>query len=263
MIKWVLNFLRNNRILNIVLAVIYFFAVVLPHEQVGLIISKIFKNSTKAYYNQTILIIASIGLIIYVLFLILNLKNNDSKKIVFAFLSLSVFLSVLMLKTILILNIELIHLVQYGAFALILFPLFEHYFHTLWCCTFLGGIDEAFQYYYLAPNRTNFLDFNDMILNLVGATFGLILIRSVPLFNKSTGSNYPRNFSIFTAVLSLLILGILAIKDLLIKVPAESFWTTLPSKVTYHIVHPIEGIIIIAVLLIIYAFLNKPNKVFN
>ncbi len=263
MIKWALNFLRNNRLINIILAVIYFFAVVLPHEQVGLIISKIFKNSTKAYYNQTVLIIAAVGLIIYVLFLILNLKNNDSKRIVFAFLGLSVFLTILMLKTILILNIELIHLVQYGAFALILFPLFEHYFHTLWCCTFLGGIDEAFQYYYLAPDRTNFLDFNDMILNLVGATFGLILIRSVPFFNKSTGNNGPRNFSIITAFLSLLSIGILAMKDLLIKVPSESFWTTLPSKVTYHIVHPLEGILIIVALLLIYAFLNKPNKIFN
>ena len=261
MIKSFLRFLQNNKVLNIILAVIYFFAVVLPHEQVGLIISKIFKNSSKAYYNQTILVIAGIGLLIYVLLLIMNLRKNDSKYPVLGFLGLSVFLTVLMLKTILILNIELIHLVQYGAFALILFPLFRHYFHTLWCCTFLGALDEAFQYYYLAPDRTNFLDFNDMILNLVGATFGLILIRSIPLYNDAIPNAGGKRFTILTVIGSAITLVILAMKDLLIRVPSESFWTTLPSKVTYHIVQPLEGIILISLLLLIYSFLNKPNKV--
>lgn len=260
MISKVYNFLLTRPLLNVIIAIIYFFLVVLPHETVGLIISKIFKNSSKAQYNQTVLMIAIAGLVVYVILLLMGLRKNKSKSIVLGYLFLSVSLVVLMLNTILVLNIELIHLVQYGIYALILFPLFQNYFHTLWCCTFLGGLDEAFQYYYLAPDRTNFLDFNDIILNLVGATFGLILIRSVPLFNEIKKRARNLRFSIATLLLTVLSLGFLSYKDLLMSEVPATFWITLPSKVTYHVVQPLEAIVILSILLLIYSQMNRKTN---
>jgi len=157
--------------------------------------------------------------------------------------------------------------------ALLLFPLLRSYSGTLFWGTILGTIDEAYQYFYLAPNRTNYFDFNDVILDLIGVAFGLILIRS---FNPSIAKikswfNKPIAFTtlaigLVTALLH--ITGKLRFYPdetatealLLVKKVPTGFWSEVPPKVVFHIVEPLEGLIVVTTLLLFFVGLRVGAK---
>ena len=126
---------------------------------------------------------------------------------------------------------------------------------TLIWTTIAGAIDEAYQYFYLAPKDTFYYDMNDVVTNLLGAVFGLLFLWSfkIPNMNqvpfwKSTGFYGIAIIPIFILLLTLL--GILSIHpsdetpyQLLRKWP-EGFWTNANHGVIYHIIQPIEGTLI-------------------
>jgi glycopeptide antibiotics resistance protein len=84
---------------------------------------------------------------------------------------------------------EYVHYPQYALTALFLYL----YLRTekrplpvsrvLFWATLLGVIDEAVQYFYICPSYGEYLDFNDFILNQLGACAGIILAVS---FGKGT-----------------------------------------------------------------------------
>ncbi|WP_326541309.1 VanZ family protein [Pseudorhodoferax sp.] len=50
----------------------------------------------------------------------------------------------------------------------------------LFWTTLLGMVDECMQYLWVTPTYGNYLDFNDFVVNLLGAAAGLALTRAVP-----------------------------------------------------------------------------------
>jgi VanZ family protein len=76
--------------------------------------------------------------------------------------------------------VEMIHFLQYGLLAWMLalafdrdrtrWPLLTLMFLTTW----LGILDELNQYFYLTQNNSTYIDFNDFVLNQVGACAGLL-----------------------------------------------------------------------------------------
>lgn len=60
---------------------------------------------------------------------------------------------------------------------------------VLFWATLLGVIDEAVQYFYICPSYGEYLDFNDFILNQLGAGAGIILAAS---FGKGRGPSTAR-----------------------------------------------------------------------
>ena len=178
-----------------------------------------------------------------------------------------------------IVNIEIIHFIQYAALAILLFPLSKSFFTTIVLVMFLGAIDEAYQYYYLSPQRTNYYDFNDVILNLLGAGVGMIFLRSHTRIKTLLIDNVESFRKIWITYFSICLLIALLIwqKDLvqrvinflgleldwagfgavLIRIPTTRFWTEIPPQIFYHVVQPFEGFIIITILLFIFSFLYK------
>jgi hypothetical protein len=73
-------------------------------------------------------------------------------------------------------NIELIHFPQYAVLAVLLFAGGLHPTWALIGATSLGAIDEVYQHFVLYADRQEaYLDFNDMVLNCIGAAGGLLL----------------------------------------------------------------------------------------
>ena len=78
-------------------------------------------------------------------------------------------------------NIEYIHYPQYAFLALLLSKCLDPerkrfcVGKVLFWTTFLGVIDEMFQYFYLCSSYGDYLDFNDLFLNLQGAVVGTLL----------------------------------------------------------------------------------------
>jgi hypothetical protein len=77
-------------------------------------------------------------------------------------------------------TVEMIHYLQYGLLAFMLALAFDHQrehwplLTLMSMVTFLGIIDELNQYFWLTQNNSTYIDFNDFVLNQVGACAGLL-----------------------------------------------------------------------------------------
>jgi len=260
-----LDFFRRHKALNIVVVIVYFLLVVLPHEWVGLLTVDVFGGLTRDAYNALILGISLVGLGLYAIPVVRNILTKPNQQTTLFYLILSTVLSVVIFKTLIVINIEVVHFVQYGVMALLLYPLTMSYFQTLCFATILGALDEAYQYFYLAPQRTDYYDFNDVVINLIGASFGLIFIRSFQQEKITSLKISPFLVLCFLCIFGLIAayaVGIVPIYPmgeipeslwLLVKKVPEGFWSVVHPNVKYHVVLPLEGTLLTGILLLIYS----------
>ena len=268
------NYLSQRPVLNIVLVICYYLLVVLPHEQIGLFIAK---NLDKPYgrtkYNLIILLIGVFLLSVFMLFVwrgFKKIESKDKKKVV-GYLSLSIVLIVLSINLIMVVNVEIIHIIQYAVMSVLIFPLLKNFNLTLFWITIFGALDEAYQYFYLAALRTDYYDFNDIVINLIGSTMGLIFLKSQGISNlKPLGPWYKNSIFYFIISIALVIIIAWATNYLTIyptdgESPAPiqiirrfkpGFWQTIPPKVKFHVIRPLEGLIMVSLLLITYSKLG-------
>ena len=179
-------------------------------------------------------------------------------------------------------NIERIHFPQYAILALLLKITIKDDFLVLFLCTLGGIFDEGMQYV-IYPKYTRYLDFNDFILNLGGAVLGLLIFG---IFRKESGhdaSSYTKKLKLVTytgtTILFLLLMtgyflgrvvpysaptsedlnvftminGKLRMVLSFVQVP--QFWMMTGYGRTYHILRPLEGMILLASLLFFYGIL--------
>ena len=264
-----IEWLRQRPVLAFFLATGYFFAVVLPHEQVQVFVAWLFRNMPREKY-QEIIFFTGIGL--FCLFLIvlgwLAVKNRRVKETL-VYSGITLILLAAAVHILIIHNFEMIHFPQYIFLAILIFPLVMRYGETVFWTAMLGAVDEAYQYFYLAPERTAYFDFNDIILNLLGSALGVLLLFSCGIrsrvydFKKWYASPVFRVLAVLGIGITLLFQT--AILDVyrpaegekpwmeLVKTRAVGFWEYIPHlKDKFHIVRPLEGIILIVVLLLLY-----------
>ena len=241
-----LQFLSDRYWLNVILVTFYFLMVTLPHEWVGIQTAKVFGEMTRDNYNLIILVIGLVLLAIYLIPLFLNLMKRQKKFIPLFYLAATIALTVLTFNTLVIVNIEIIHFIQYAVLAVLVFPLFNRFLPSLFKVMGMGFADEAYQYYVLAPERTNYFDFNDVILNAIGAAFGLVFLRTYPeikQFIKLQARYKERHVYVFWAA-SILLFYTLVYFGFIQMWPAEdgqNHWTLLVKKVPesfWSVVHP-------------------------
>jgi hypothetical protein len=81
-------------------------------------------------------------------------------------------------------NIERIHFPQYAMLALLLGLSLRNEMLIFFVTTFAGFVDEFLQFA-MDPMKTNYLDFNDIVLNILGAAAGVVLLMGLrrPLSN--------------------------------------------------------------------------------
>ncbi len=272
-VKWI-NWFKQRPFFNLVILFIYFLLVVLPHEQVGLLTVKIFGDLERSTYNLIITFLSTIILSGAIVYFFKKIKNHIDRKIVLFYLTSTIILAVLCFKILFVVNIEFVHFVQYAIFAMLCFPLTLNYTHTLIWTTLAGALDEAYQYFYLAPQRTDYYDFNDVIINLIGAAFGLIIIKIMnPVFRKFSWKVFLRSPLFYCLInLGLLIAIAFAVnliglypnntqaQYLLVKKLPIQFWSTVYPEIVYHIVLPLEGLLLTLVLFIFYSGLEKSTN---
>ncbi|MEL7020241.1 MAG: hypothetical protein AAGK47_01415 [Bacteroidota bacterium] len=270
--------LHHRRKINFLLLVTYFLLVVLPHEQVGLLTVDLFGHLPRDTYNLIIIATGTLGLTAFLIPCWNRIKQHPQRNRITLFLLVTIGLIILTINTLFVINIEVIHFVQYAMMALLLFPLTLRLGETLFWATLLGAIDEAYQYFYLAPQRTDYYDFNDVITNLLGAALMLIFLKTYHFENKSIQvrtSWYRSAPVITTAIITLLMLvlyvtGIVGIYPpdsgettfnyLLVRVVPQNFWSVVHPNVTYHVIQPLEGTILTASLLMGYNWGFSQNE---
>jgi hypothetical protein len=252
----IVSWLSQRKWINAFILIGYFVAVVLPHKLFGTFLNtQVFKGITRAEYNQIVLSFAIGVLLLFCTILFRNIYRHINRNLILAYLSINVIFAALVMRYLFVINIEVIHYPQYALFALLCFPLINNYHQTLIWTTIAGAIDEAYQYFYLAPKDTSYYDMNDVVTNLIGAVFGLLFLWSFTIPNKNLQPfwNSKGFFGVVAIIILVLVLnlsGILSIHpsdetpyQLLRKWP-KGFWTNANHGVTYHIIQPIEGAIV-------------------
>lgn len=259
----IIAYLTNNKSQNIFLLIVYFLVVVLPHEKVGLIINAFFSRYSREKYNQIILIgsICLLGLIL--IFLIRRILASKERKKLLFFWALTIGFMAVVNTNLFVVNIESIHYVQYALFSFLIFPLFSNYYATLFWATIAGVLDEAYQYFILAPERTDYYDINDIITNFLGVCCGLLILKSLSIKEQNPLAKFERKVILPGLIfMSLLLFGLL-LSPILSVFPSEEsfqlvrkmppgFWSEIPKVAVYHVVLPLEGAFIMIGLFVLY-----------
>ncbi|MDX1684228.1 MAG: hypothetical protein R3275_03270 [Saprospiraceae bacterium] len=266
--KEFVNYLAQRPALNLFLLISYYLLTTLPHDWIGVKLEFFRDRWGLEAYNQYVLIIA-LGVFVLLMIWIMKMSwNSPDQRTVLLYLLVTFVLAVITVRYLFMLNIEMVHFLQYAIFSVLCFPLVGNYTRTLLWTMTAGIFDEAYQYFYLAPHRTDYFDLNDVIANMVGGAFGLVLLRSsgiLPVRIKPywQTSAFWIHIIIVFVFLVLWISGIIGIYPgskagfLLVKTWPEEFWTVQVNDVTFHIIRPLEGVVIISALIFIYSRLDK------
>jgi len=245
--------LANNSRLNLLVLLLYFIGVVLPHKWFGGVIVDVFSGFSRRSY-QTVMLLIAVFLFSGYLYSLLKTfwKEKPGTRVYFALVML-LGLTVLSYPVLIIHNVEAIHFPQYAILAVLLFPLFDNFYKTAFWGLLLAFIDESYQFFYIDPIA--YFDFNDIILDQLGLFYGLFPLIFKPVRLKG--------YRLEIAVILVIALTVFILSQTnvigfhpgqnavieLVKEPQASFWTTIGHlEVSYHIVLPYEGMVVITIL---------------
>lgn len=269
--KRTIEYIRERKWLAIVISLTYFLAVVLPHQSFGVFIGKsLDKPYGRSTYNLIILCTAIILFLAMLLLLyryFVELHSQTQRKLGF-FLLVLLLLIITSINTILVVNIELIHILQYCIMTILLFTIVEDFFNSAIFALILGALDELYQYVILSPERTDYYDFNDVIINFLGAGLSIFILKTLNVKSKTYKNKLMRHMGLISIGLIVVfnfvlwITGRISIypnkdKSIIFEYIREyktGFWQEIPPKVTFHIVQPMEACIILVVLALFFAY---------
>ncbi len=275
-------FLNRHKVVTFLFGGLYFLLTVLLHLEVSKISVWFQSKLSTSVYNNMLGIIGLVIISFFSIYLLNRTRKEDDRKFKILCLALTITLVVISFNTLLSINIEYIHFFQYAVLAIPVFAMTLKFGETVFWITLLGALDEAYQYFILVPDFEYF-DFNDVILNLIGGGIGVILILTTlsrlqlqGLCCKRPSEKWFRSKVIIISVV--LLLGLLILYSagyvhfypvpdstgasiLLRREPAPStFWNSVAWGKTYHILHPIEGMVLAGILVGFYSFIDFRNR---
>jgi hypothetical protein len=176
--KRILKWLGKNKLIAILLAIITYLSIVTFHDEITTLAIKMRNAIGRESYNTYLGYLFLILLLIASIYFAWLIMKSDRKWIKLALYAGITCLMVFSFRYLMTYNIEAIHFVEYAIVALLLLPVLRSYGETVFWVTILGLIDELFQYFFLVPTFKYF-DFNDNVLNLLGAGTGAVLVFSL------------------------------------------------------------------------------------
>lgn len=275
-----ISWLSKNRAFTIIVSGIYYAAVVRFHEEVSTVSVWFQTRLSLRLYNKVITVLGVALLIACSIYVLTRIFKGDRKILKAFYWCLTMLIAGVAYNTLMVVNVESIHFPQYAILTLPVFALTMSFGETVLIVTLLGAIDEANQFFILS--NWKYLDFNDIILNLTGAAIGVLLIFT--LYDKKsdsaahplqklikspyfvlTASFLSTNLLLYFAGLIKLYPGAEASGALIVlsKIPRpEKFWISFEWGKTYHILNPVEGLTLSAILIACYAFMDyKPRGI--
>jgi len=134
--------------------------------------------------------------------------------------------------------IEYVHFPQYAAVSA-LFARGGLPLDLAWLATTgLGAIDESYQFLFLPRARPPYFDWNDIVLNALGAGFGLVVMaarRRVPFALTFSATQ----IAVVVAIAALVALAIAPL-------PGPPWLTETPRHTWFRVLSPIEALVLLA-----------------
>lgn len=254
--------MKEHRVFSILVIISYYLLVVLPHEWIGHLTVKVFGGLSRQNYNLLIATCSTVLIVITGGLLIKEIRQSPHRKMFVAFLIYLSFLVFLCFAVLFVINIEVVHIPQYALFAILFFPLSGNFRVCLIATIIAGSFDELYQYLVLAPEKSNYFDFNDVIIDMVGGMIGITILAINGIGSKKRYiGKWALSTILWVAIFVVIILafatGLIEFYTTpdsnawfgLIKEPAEGFWHYPPGPpAKFHILRPLEGVIILIIL---------------
>ena len=275
MISW----LARNRLPAGFLAAAYSAVLIFGHGGASRISDRITDSLTRVLFNRIITALLLAVLVLLVLCLVNNCRRFRANRCAILFPAATALLAVAGFNTLMVTNIESIHFPLYALLAVPVCALTRKFGAAVLWTTLLGALDEAYQYFWLYRNlKTVYFDFNDVVLNLIGAGMGVTVIYlwsggRNPLADKGRRPSTPGEPWLFlpAALGLLLFLAVMAgpvhlYPDaaasgqalVLSRAPAPAdFWTRFPWGKTCHFLNPLEGLLLVQGLVLFYGLLDR------
>lgn len=266
------SWLIRNRIANILFVIIYYLAVVLPHETVGAFINSQFAGVTRHQYNITVAIMVVIMCLVLGAMMYKNVHYHPERQKIGVYLTITFLLVIFCFNVLFVINVEAIHFVQYAILAMLLFPLLKNCKDTMALAIFLGALDELYQYLVL-DTTAQYFDFNDVFLDALGAGIGLVILKilAVPSLQKPHVPIYKTlAFRLIGLVaMSLCVLYVLGHFSVNMNQEEPAFFTLFKSApagfwyypkgpyAKFHVLNPIPGLCLIFAVAYFYGLLDR------
>jgi hypothetical protein len=263
----IIQFLGRHKILAVLLGIAVYFSIVAFHEAITELAIRLRNAIGRDKYNEYLAYSFLALLLAFIAFLCYHIFKSRQRYLKLALLAIVTALIVFSFRFLMVYSIEAIHFVEYMLVAIILLPVLRSYGETVFWVTILGILDELFQYRFLTPNF-EYLDFNDITLNLLGAGAGAL---SVYVFSSDAITlkrfKWYRSPAFLTGAGLLTLFFILLLSGKITINPVETagsgtwfsinrstmpeeFWTKAYPGRVFHILRPFEGIAVIYLLFI-------------
>jgi hypothetical protein len=264
MIRFI-QWLGKNKPIAVLLAIVVYFSIVTFHDEITSLAIRLRNAIGRDSYNDY-LAYGFLAFLLVFIFLLIHQSLKGPQRILKTSLSIIVAaMTVVSFRLFMTYSIEAIHFVEYMIVAVLLMPVLRSYGETVFWVTILGILDELFQYRFLTPTFEYF-DFNDITLNLIGAGAGVLVVfifRGTAIELRQT--KWYKSPALLTSLVLLAVFFILFLTGKMTidpigtpgsenwfslnrKTMPDDFWTTAYPGRVFHILKPLEGIILIYLL---------------
>lgn len=264
------NWLERHKKLNLALVFLYGVVLILLHDDAVQLSIALMNSFGLAEYNLAVKWFSlGFGLVIAGVFawgLLKSTKNTGWKAFFLFFIG---GLIVLHFLSMLEMNIEMVHALEFTLLAFLLFPLTRSFSAAIIYCLPFILVNEWYQFKILYPHYIKYFEFNDIFLDLMGCGMAMISLWLMGISVKKSEKKFWRKPE-FLSLAALNIFFGLALATCVFSLydstqcdhtlivlnqlenPFE-FWRTHPfTGAVYHVMKPVEGMVAISLLCLIY-----------
>lgn len=272
LIHRIMSWLMLHRRWHVILTAAYLFFIVTAHDimqQPAYWVQD--RLGSRRTWDIVVTIAAAPFLAGVAVWMVAALRCHPRKAVSLIYVIVTLGIASLFFRFLIMVNIEIIHYPQYAILAVLLFPYTQSHGQTIVWALLVALVDEGYQYLVLYPERRIYMDFNDVILNIVGTGFGLVAIF---LSGAAAASLRPLMRSLAGRAF-LLVAGLSAIAwvcgwirllpegaagwavPLRRAEPPSEFWTPNGGGGFFHQVLPMEWVCVSILLVVFYACLDR------
>ncbi len=172
----ILRFLQRHKWFTLISGSLYFMATVVFHRPVAQLSLKIERQATYATYNRGWGLFALAALTLVLVAVVFRIMKGEDRLFNLLFLVLTFGLIGVSHWTVLAVNLEYIHVMQFSLLVFPLLALTRRFGETVFWIGLLGVLDELYQYYVVWWPHQSYYDFNDVLLDITGGAFMVFIL---------------------------------------------------------------------------------------
>lgn len=170
-------FLEHNRLLNLLLLILYIFVILHGHDFFVQLSVKAMNSVSLPVYNQVVMLCIVTSSALLVLYTLYMLKTNTIQwKIRLLFFAGCLLYLSIHVNVLFEMNIEIIHVVEYIILSFLLFPFTRSISATLIFALPIMIGDELNQYLVLYPGYNKYFEWSDIVMDIIGSGTLLLML---------------------------------------------------------------------------------------